>query len=522
MSQPTLVPSSQTAPPASAATRLTSKATGKPVLKRKLPKEVIWLGVAVAVALLIINFIEPTVVIADGEVITPGLTSVGVNGLAVIIPTMILWLSVGTGWTSLLAIAALIALQVLTPGQAWASSLGSPLIATILIFSLLARQLKVSGVIDWVAAWFITRPFLKGRPRMFLATLVFSQLFLGFAVQGLSLGIIYLDLVTRLAEKLGVKKGSSLYTVLVQGVLWGNGVVNTISPLVATWPLTMIGMLAAAGYTVTPAMWLAASIPFAFLGFLVIVICTVAARPDVTALKQLDFDEFKANQPPLTRAGKLSIAVVTGAFVFIMLPGLFDVMGIFEGFASYVSSMGITVPGIAAIALLGLIRDKGQSILKYEDLMKTNPTSSLVFLASIFAISVPLSSEAAGINVWLNSLLSPIFGGLSPFWIIAAAVIGSTVLTNFMSNSVTMILFFTIGSSLLYGVDSTSIPTLGVLMVLSSSMAVLIQPASVLPALAFSEKHVTVAKTWKTNLLYMFGTMLVMIAMIPWIQNVFA
>ena len=44
-----------------------------------------------------------------------GLTEVGVNVLAVLAPILYLWIAVGTDWTSLLALAAIICTGVLTP-----------------------------------------------------------------------------------------------------------------------------------------------------------------------------------------------------------------------------------------------------------------------------------------------------------------------------------------------------------------------------------------------------------------------
>lgn len=450
---------------------------------------------------------------------TGGLTPEGVNALAVIVPTIILWLTAGTGWTSLLGIALLIVAGTLTPGQAWSSSLGNPTIAMILIFSLIARALAEVGVIDSVAAWFLTRPFLRGRPHAVLATLIFSQLLLGVVMQGLALGIIYLDMVTRLCERIGVKKGHSLYTVIVQGVLWAHGVVNVSSPVGGTWPLMMIGLLAARGIDVTFGMWFAVGIPFTAIAFLVMVVCTRFAKPDVRPLLDLDLDEFTRNVPPLSKRGKLGALVTTIMLVVVLLPDLFSAFGIFTGFASWLGGLGITVPAIAAIAVMCLLKADGEPVMDYTKIVRTAPMGVLIFVGAISALSGPLGSEATGITAWLHGMLEPVLGGLSPFWVFVVALAGSVVLTNFISNGVTLTLAFTLGTAVLAGTGA-NIGAFGVLMTIAACLAVLTQPATPMTAIAFEPGHVTLANTWKTNLVFIGLITAVLVAMIPFVNAV--
>lgn len=491
------------APPTAPASKTPEKKAGR------INVQLVGVALAAIVGAAIALFAQPV----------DGLTQEGVNALAVIVPTIILWLTTGTGWTSLFGLALLIVAGTLTPGQAWSSSLGNPIIAMILLFSLITRTLAQVGVIDAVAEWFLARKFLRGRPYLFLSSLIFSQLFLGALVQGLALGIIYLDIVTRMAEKVGVKKGHPLYTVMVQGVMWATAVVNTMSPVTATWPLTMIGLLAARGYDITFGMWFAVSIPFALASFVVLAICTRLAKPDVRPLLDLDMEEFTASIPPLTKQAKIAAGVAIGMLALVLAPDVFNALGVFAGAASFLGGLGVTPPAIAALSVLCLIKVKGQPIVDYTQIIKTAPMGVLIFIGAIFALSGPLGSETTGITAWLHSAFYPLLGGLSPFWIMAVLIIGAVIVTNFISNGVTLTLFFTLGMAVLYGTDA-NLAAFGVLMTMASNMAVLTQPCTPMAAIAFEPGHVTIGQTWKSNLIFMGLISALMIAFIPFFSAV--
>ena len=53
-----------------------------------------------------------------------GLTQMGISVIAVTIPTLYLWLTVNTHWTSILFLALIIITGVMTPNEVWAGSIG--------------------------------------------------------------------------------------------------------------------------------------------------------------------------------------------------------------------------------------------------------------------------------------------------------------------------------------------------------------------------------------------------------------
>ena len=450
-----------------------------------------------------------------------GLTPIGVRAIAVIVPTLILWLTVNTHWSCLLFSALLIMGGVMTPSAVWAGSMGHFAPTLVLVFTLLGHCLNETGAIDKVAAWFITRKFVKGRPYAFMGMFFFSNLFIGLFMQNLALAIIYLDLTVRVCGKLGIKKGHSLYTCLVLGVLWGSGVLTTASPIAKTLPNIMIGLLyTQLGITVTYAQWFAVGIPFSIAMFAVIMICARLMKPDVSPLRDLDTDEFAKSTPPLGKGGKISLLVMSALLMIILLPDLFLVLGVFVPVASYFVGIGPTVPAILAVIALCLIRVDGQAVMDFPQAAKSVPMTLIVFIAAVVLMGVPISDDNTGIVTWLGNMLEPLVAGLSPIWIIVAIIAGILVITNLISNAVTMVLFFNIGVVILAG-TATSIGAFGVLLSLATStMACLTPSASLQLPLFYGPGHITVANSYKANLMFVLLAFIVVLAFIPIVSAV--
>ena len=124
-------------------------------------------------------------------------------------------------------------------------------------------------------------------------------------------------------------------------------------------------------------------------------------------------------------------------------------------------------------------------------------------------MATPISSEATGINIWLGNLLRPLIADLSPIAIIVVLVIGSIIMTNFLSNTVTMVLFFNLGVVLL-DAGSLNMGAVTILIGLAASMASLTPSAAVPSPLFFGPEHLTMKNTVKINLLFIFLSFVVL------------
>jgi sodium-dependent dicarboxylate transporter 2/3/5 len=463
-----------------------------------------------------------------------GLGPLGPTTLAIFVTTIWFWITLNTTWSNLLFFAALIVFGVMSPGAVWQNSIGHFAPMMIIVFYIIGQCLVHTGAIDRVAAWFITRKFVRGRPYAFLAMFFLSNLFIGMFMQNLALAILYLDLAVRVCEKIGVKKGDALYTAIIVGVMWGNAVISVASPIAKTLPVVMIGLAdTALGIQITFAQWFMVGIPFTIGMFGIIMLCTRIFNPDVSPLKNLDVSEFEKNLPPMGKDGKIALFTMAALILAIMLPDIFVILGWFESAARTIVGWSALVPAIAALIFLCLIKAKNadgekKPVMNFDQCVKGVPIGMVLFIGAVVLFGIPLGAgraEDIGITVWLGNVLQPLVAGLAPMGIFIVLTVICVLITQLFSNMVVMNLFFAIGLALL-GSTAAGMELMGsygILIAFAATMAVLTPAASLATPVFYGPDHVTVANTWKVNIAWIvltLGLLLIFIPIAGWVAPV--
>lgn len=452
--------------------------------------------IALAMGLLLLLFLSPGA----------HLTAAGVRVIAVMVPMLYLWLTTNTHWTCLLALALLVTTGAMSANEVWAGSLGSFVVMTVISYMLLNVCLKETGVIDRIAIWFITRRFVRGRPYLFLAMFFLSNLLIGMFMENLTLAIIYIGITEGIARHLKLEKGESLYTVLFTGVMWGNVLVASCSPVAHVLPNVLIALLETqAGIRVSYAAWFAYGSVFAAVMFCVMMLVIRLWNPDTSAFRHYDPEALRASVAPLGKAGVIASLVFLVVVLLALLPSALSFLPAF----AVINGWGVTVPALFAICLLAVIHTEGRPVLDVPAAMKQLPMPSVIFAGTASVFAVPLSSEATGIAPWLGSLLVPALGGRSSWLILVVLLALAILMTNFLSNMVTQILFFNMGLILLQG--SYSMAAFCILIGVASGIAVATPSANIPSPLFFGPGHITMRSTWKVNLAFVLAGLLLSI-----------
>ena len=457
--------------------------------------------IALVIGLLILFFLKPT------EPLTP----IGVRVIAVMIPSLYLWLTTNTHWTCFLALALLVTTGAMTANEVWAGSLGSFVVITVIAYMLLNICLKETGVIDRIAVWFITRPFVKGRPYAFLAMFFASNLVVGMFMENLTLAIIYIGITEGLAKHLQLKKGDPLYTVLFTGIMWGNVLVACCSPIAHVLPNVLIGLLQTQlGITVSYAAWFAYGTIFVVLMFVVMMILIRIWNPDVSALRSYDIEEIRAQQEPMSRQAVIAAVVFVLVVLAALLPSVLSFLPVF----ALINSWGVALPALFGICVLALLRADGRPVMDVPAAMRQLPLPPVIFAGTVSVFAAPLSSEATGITKWLGGLLAPLLGGRSTWLILIVLMALAILMTNFLSNMVTQILFFNLGVILLG--TNFSMAAFCILICVASGIAVATPSANIPSPLFFGPEHITMRNTWKANVA--FAVMGLLLSIVPGIS----
>lgn len=468
----------------------------------KVKKEYIHYLIALIIGLALLFGLQPT----------NGLTDVGVRVVAVMVPTLYLWLTTNTHWTSLLFLGLLVMTGAMTANQVWAGSMGHFSVITMIVFMILNYCLLQTGVIDWVCNWFITRRIVHNRPYVFLYMFFASMMILGMFMDNLSLAVIYVGIAEVLCKKLDIQKGNSFYTCMFMGIMWVDVTISIASPIAHAPCLILMGMMSKQlGIDVSYTQWLGIGIPFAAIIFLVIMLCVRFWKPDTAAYDNYDVDAERRNAPRLDLRGRISVIVFLCAIALIILPEIFK--GLLPAFCGFWVTCGVVVPAILACAALCIIHIDNKPLLDMPSALKSLPMGAIIFAGVVCVMSTPITSELTGINTWMGNCLQPLLAGVSPAAVVVIMALGALIMTNFLSNVVTMTLFFNIGVALLGG-GSTDLGMYAILIGFSSSMACLTPSACAPMPLIFGPGHVTMGNTIRANLLFIVLSFAVLMAFV--------
>lgn len=451
---------------------------------------------------------------------TNGITEIGVRVIAVTVATLYLWLTVNTHWTSILFLGLLVMTGAMTPNAVWAGSMGHFSVITMIVFMILNYCLLQTGVIDRVCNWFITRKIVRGRPYVFIGMFFASMMVLGMVMDNLSLAVIYVGIAEVLCKKLDIKRGDHFYTCMFMGIMWVDVVISIASPIAHAPCLILMSMMEKQlGLVISYGQWFMVGIPFAILMFIAIMLCVRFWKPDTTAYNNYDVDAERKNAAKLDKRGKVSVTIFILAIALIILPELLK--GVLPAFSSYWLACGVVIPAILACAALCIIRIGGEPLLDMPSAMKSLPMGAIIFAGVVCVMSTPITSELTGINVWMSNILQPLLAGIPQFAIVVILAVVALIMTNFLSNVVTMTLFFNIGVAIL-NAGSINLGMYAMLIGIASAMACLTPSACAPMPLIFGPGHVTMKTTIRANLMFLLLSLVVMFAfVVPFTPVVF-
>ena len=424
-----------------------------------------------------------------------GLTADGVHMLGILVPTIYLWIAVGTDWVSLLAIIALVMTGVMSNDtnfytSVYAGSMGNFIIITVIACMALSAVLTQTGVIEKIATWFITRDFVKGRPYAFVFMFLLSNLVVGTFMEATAVAIMYIDLAKSSLEKLGYKKGDSFYTMVMSGLYWTNSIVSCGSPISHVLPLFAIGIASSTlGVNISFAQWLMIGIPFEIMAFLLMMLVfRIFWKPDTEKFQNYDLEAEKAASKPLSTQGKVTVVI----FLLVVFFWLFPQFGksIAPGMVTYLNNIGACVPPVLGLTAVFVIHIDGKPIAKFADTMKTIPMGMLIFTACVSVLGTAINLESTGISTWISNLLTPALSGLPTAAVIILVILIAAIITQFMSDTVTLYLMCAVGLMILAN-SSINLPAFAMVICFASTMGLLTPAAAVPSLLFFGPEHIT-------------------------------
>lgn len=369
-----------------------------------------------------------------------GLTSAGVTLLAVFIPTVVLWVGIGSGWPTFLGLTVL-ALVGIGSGEyifniEWGNSVNAVLIPMLIIVHVMIDN----GAMQYIAEWILSRRLVSGRPYVFYTLLCLAITVLGTVVYPMILCVMFMQLMEQISISIGYTKKDKFYKASLLIILWMSTIMDAVWPFAKPCVASIIAFMGEQGFEISILDWMKGSIPFCIL-CIVTSLLTVRFiyKPDVS--KFVNYDDAairkRLKETPINRAGKisvLSILLVVVSWVAPYLPFLGKVSDYFAG-------LGVPTAACLAVSIMCFVKgDDGKPIVQLGKALARVDWMLVVFIGGIMFYATNLGSDAYGIVTALKNLISPLTDVMPPVVIIAAGLLVAVFMTQFMSNTVSAII----------------------------------------------------------------------------------
>lgn len=370
----------------------------------------------------------------------PEITQVGMNVIGIFIGTLYLWTFVGTVWSSLLAIG-LIGISAYKPmGGLLAECFGNPTMVQIFFLMIVVGALVQYGVIAYIVRFFLTRKISNGRPWMLAFMVCIGAFCMAAFINAFAVLFLFWPVLYGVFEETGYSKTDDfpriVLTLVAGATLLGfptapfaqNGLALITNFAVITQDMAGGPVLINNGGYLVFAVIMGLGMTGALIGF-----CKYVLKPDDSKLKKFNVESMnKKPLPPMTLQQKTISWSSLVLVLAMMLPSFLPDLAVMKFFKENLNGLALIM-----LAILSALRLKGKPVVDIPSILKENfswPSYFLVMAALL--LGGVLTSEATGVSAFLETMLSPLFEGMSPMVFTVALLVAGLVLTNLCNSLV--------------------------------------------------------------------------------------
>lgn len=447
------------------------------------------------------------------------ITPLGMKVLGVFLGLLYGWIFVGILWPSVLGFFTLSLTGIMTPLEAFIVGFTNPTTILVLMSYLLAYCLGKIGVNQAIAYWAMKKKVFVGRPWLFASALVLVTCLMGML--GGSFAAIFLmwGVTKSIAEENKIESGNLLVNTVYALILLGGFSGGQMVPFFGG--VIMYGgfLTAATGYVVEGAQFLFIGELYTVLSMLaIILIIKYIFRPDASKFFLTEEMRQKFETYCFSTQQKIGLILLIFYFLALLLPSVFK-----GNFWTILSNWGVVGMTILYIVVFSIWKDKdGKDICSMEDCFQYGIAWGPVLL---FMVTIPLASamesEEVGIMATVNSVVAPLFDDMSPTMMLIIMAIIMGLITQVLHNLVVAALFTPILAPIFISMGGNPITFFFVLYAaLCCSFGT--PAASMQAGLLFGHKDISTKHAYLLGWLYLAVTIVIVIAMIPLCNLLFA
>lgn len=388
-----------------------------------------------------------------GKFIPPfgGLPQEAIQVLFIFLGSLILWLTIGIDWPSLLCIFALGFVDSLGFGTVLSKSFGNTTFIFLLFTFIITYALSKTSMIKRITLFFISSKLAKRNGLWFSLLFLLAVLIVGLFISPSVLFVIILAILNEVFAIAKIEKGEKIGKALMIGLGFTVSISSAMTPIAHVFPVLA---MTAAKIEISTFSYMLFGIPVGLVLFaLMFVMLFIIYRPDTSKLTNIDTSSLKKELPPINKVD--IITVVTFIFVIILwiIPDFFKNAA--PEFYNVISGWTTAMPPILGTLLLCIVRVNGKPIIKIDEAFKNVPWGSLLMCAATLVLGVALTSNEIGIKTFLETNLNQSLLHLDGFILLLLFTLWAALQTNLSSNMVTATLVASVAASVLLSINSS-------------------------------------------------------------------
>lgn len=365
------------------------------------------------------------------------ITKAGMGVVGMFLGTLYLWIRVDIGWPSLFILGLICLTGVTSPAQLFTNTWGNSMVPFLICAFLLNMVMADTGLTRRFALFFITRRGNRGRPWRLLTMFFIAVMLMGLISTSSAITVMFMAIAEEIFHMTGYKKGDRLVEAMMIGIFWVAQGAMAFTPISHVLiPMIFEYIAADFGITITYTRYSLAFI-FAGIGFFVgwMLILRFIIRPDVERLKHLDIESLKDSLKPWSKQEKTILIVYLAVIILWCFPDVIALIPGMEGIAAWMSSLGSAAPAMIAVGVLAFIHYDGKPMLDTRECCKRLPWGTVFMMATVMGMGFVFGLDTVGVTAWLMKVVSPVMSGLSPNMFIFAVIAFITIMTDFISNT---------------------------------------------------------------------------------------
>lgn len=381
-----------------------------------------------------------------------GLSSDAVGVIFIFIGTLILWLTIGIDWPSLLCIFSLGLLNNIGFSKVLQGSFGNSTFIFLIFTFVCTYALSKTSLIKRIAISFVDFKLAKKSGNWFVFLFLLSVLLLGMFISPSVLFVVMLPILNEILGIAHIDKNEKVAKVLMLGLGFTVSISSGMTPIAHVFPVLAIE---AANVDVSPILYMGMAIPVGLILFVIMyLIFRIIIRPDTSKLKECDVSLLKKELPKINSRDIVTLVIFIVVILLWIIPSFFKDCA--PDFYNAINKYGTAMPPILGTLALCIIRIGNKPLIKIDDALKNGiPWASLIMCAGTLALGAALTNKDIGLTTFLEQNLGQVLSNLPDISLLIIFGIWAALQTNVSSNMVTATLVATVAATVLKTANSS-------------------------------------------------------------------